>query len=211
MSAFNNEMVTALIHDLKRRYANKELLFESDYSRNLAAILPYYYKYMDNFTIAPEILAENRIKPDFTICKTHLGRNGLLPYGHYIVVAFAESKKRDAVSWWTLMKKQLWGLSYVLKNDTGQMWVIAQIGMEICIFHFDITKYLYPGHKTYTNFSPLNFHNFSNEDWIILEIDRIVETVGRQDVIQVIKWVLDKSDNHRYVHEMFVHITTKNP
>ena len=43
-SAFNSEYVKAYINNIKVKYANKNTLFESDFSAMLAAILPYYFK-----------------------------------------------------------------------------------------------------------------------------------------------------------------------
>ena len=48
-------MTKALIENLQDREKSKELLFESDYSRLMAAILPHYYRYEHKYTIAPEI------------------------------------------------------------------------------------------------------------------------------------------------------------
>jgi len=47
-SVFDLEFVTAIITNLKNRDKNKENLFESDYSRIMGAILPYYFEYRQN-------------------------------------------------------------------------------------------------------------------------------------------------------------------
>jgi hypothetical protein len=46
-SVFKSEYVTAYISNIKERLANKEYLFESDFSAFLAAILPHYFKHTD--------------------------------------------------------------------------------------------------------------------------------------------------------------------
>lgn len=209
---FDAELVTALIDDLKRRYDNRELLFESDYSRIMAAILPYYYPYGLNFTIAPEIWAEDRVKPDFTVCITELSRNGSVGYGHSTPVLMVECKKRGAVSWWVLVKDQLWNQADALKNDRGRLWVVAQIDLVICFFHFDVLNHTYPDYDTYRNFSPLNLNNFDEEDRRNLGIGYLAESVSSdRNVIQVIQWRLDDPAHQRYLHDMFDHITRHNP
>jgi hypothetical protein len=46
-SVLNSEYVRAYISNIKERHANKENLFESDFSAFLAAILPHYFKHTD--------------------------------------------------------------------------------------------------------------------------------------------------------------------
>jgi hypothetical protein len=46
-SVFNSEYVRAYISNIKERHANKENLFESDFSAFLAAILSHYFKHTD--------------------------------------------------------------------------------------------------------------------------------------------------------------------
>ena len=52
------------------------------------------------------------------------------------------------------MKDQLWDKADVLKQENGRLWVMAQIGFEICLFEFDVLKY--PSSSgDYQNFIPL--------------------------------------------------------
>jgi hypothetical protein len=46
-SVFNSKYVRAYIDYIKEKHANKEILFESDFSAFLAAILPHYFKETD--------------------------------------------------------------------------------------------------------------------------------------------------------------------
>lgn len=174
----------------------------------MAAIFPYYYPYDLNYTIAPEIWSNNRVKPDFSIWKTNINKNGLIPYGHSTPVVLAECKIRVGVSWWVLINTQLWNKADSLKNNDGKLWVIAQIGFEVC-FHFDIPNYL--DSETYINFSPLNLNNLSQKDLSEMWVQYITERISSTDVIQVIKWRLDDPDFHSYIHDMFLHVSRNNP
>jgi hypothetical protein len=130
----------------------------SDYSRILSAILPHYYPYLRGFVIAPEIWSADKRKSDFVVSKVNI-RNRTLPYGHHIVLLMCECKNKTAISWWNLAKDQLWAQADSLKHGNGRLWVIGQIGFEICFFRFDILNYEYS--EWFTNFSPLNLRNFS--------------------------------------------------
>jgi len=202
-------MITALIINLKKRQVKKELLFESDYSRIIGAIIPHYFKYDDNYTISPEIWSDDRRRADFVISETYLNQNGNYPYGHSIPVLMVESKNRGAIPWKDLASNQLWNEADSLKNDDGRLWVIGQIGFTICFFHFDILNY--NKSEWFTNFQPLNLINFSDEDLDRLKIKHITESIGNDDVLQVIEWRLDIYSHHIYIHEMFEHISNNAP
>lgn len=53
-SVFNLQRITDLINNLKTRQDNKERLTESDYNLIMAAILPYYFAYNNQWIIGPE-------------------------------------------------------------------------------------------------------------------------------------------------------------
>jgi len=202
-------MVQALISNLKTRYNTGEKLFESDYSRIMAAILPNYFVYNQHFSIGPEIWSDDKRKSDFVVCSTFLNRNGRLPYGHNTPIVMVECKNRAAISWWLLCKDQLWDQSDSLKNNDGRLWVIGQIGFEVCFFRFDVLNFR--GSENYCNFSPLNLRNLSELELLQQGIEYLVESVEFVDVIQVIKWRLDVPNHHAYIHEMFLHISNHQP
>lgn len=208
-SIFDNVVVTALIENLRVRQDAGENLFETDYSLILAAILPHYFKFENNNIITPEMWSNDKRRSDFVASRVNIFRNGTMPYGHATPLLMVECKKRWAISWQSLAKDQLWDQADSLKNSNDKLWVIGQIGFDICFFKYDVSNYL--GSDWFTNFSPLNLNNFTQEDLDILEIEYIVESLGSTDVIQVIRWRLDKPDHHRYIHDMLNYISTTNP
>ena len=97
-SVFDVEMVKSLITNKKKRAKEKENLFESDYTRITGAILPYYFRYDQNWTISPEIWSLDKRKSDIVVSKTHLSHNGPYPFGHSYPYVMVESKKASAIS-----------------------------------------------------------------------------------------------------------------
>ena len=64
----------------------------------------------------------------------------------------------------------------------------------------------------YTNFSPLNLRNLSEQQLINQNIRYITELDSNNvNVIRVIKWRFDNPQHHIYINEMFNHIVTNNP
>lgn len=127
-------------------------LWECDYSRITSVLLPFYFRYEDNWCISPEWVATENHRPDYTVFEVCLVPGNL--YGECTPYLIAEIKNKAAISWWMLMENQLWEQADKLKQDNGRLWVMAQIGFEICLFKFDVTRYpSYSGN--YENFMPL--------------------------------------------------------
>jgi hypothetical protein len=133
---FNLPMVEALIWNLKTRRDKGEKLFETDYTRILASILPHYFAYSD-FCIAPEIWSDDKRKSDFVISNTIVDRNHPdYLYGHSLPWLMVESKNRGAIAWKNLVKEQLYNQVDTNKNEARKLWVIGTIGFTICFFSF---------------------------------------------------------------------------
>jgi hypothetical protein len=123
-----------------------------------------------------------------------------------------ECKNMGAIPWQKLAKDQLWDQANSLIEDYhhGKLWVIGQIGFSICFFRFNLFEYKYS--DWFTNFSPLNLHNFSPEQLNYLKIKHITESIDSDtDVVQVIEWRLDNWNHHNYIHEMFQYILNNDP
>lgn len=90
----------------------------------------------------------------------------------------------------------------------NKIWVICNRGLEICIFRFDLTRFVYPGaSSTFDHFQALNLNNWSEEIFNKKGIKVVVESIdATTDVIQVIQWRLDNRKHHRYIHDMLVYI-----
>ncbi len=204
-SVFDLKFVTAIITNLKNRDKSKENLFESDYSIIIGAILPYYFEYRKNWVLAPEIWSLDKRRSDFVLTKTLLSHNRPYLYGHSFAHLMVECKRKHAVSWIKLVPEQLWNQADSFKNDDGKLWVIGQIGFEICFFRFDVTKYMES--ETFANFSPLNLERFHDADLDYLNILHVTESVNNIEILQVIQWRLDDEHHHRYIHNMLVHIS----
>lgn len=83
------------------------------------------------------------------------------------------------------MKKacdQLWEQADSHKNEEGKLWVIAQIGFEMCVFNFNVTKYVKRG--DFEHFSPLNLNNWSTQDLEFMKVDYISENIDNENIIQ---------------------------
>jgi len=141
-------MISAMINNLKAKVRDKRPLLECDYSRITSVILPYFFPYSRNWCISPEWVATENHKPDYTVFTVNLQSGICSPY------LIVEVKNRVAISWWRLMRNQLWDQAVNLKQGNGKLLVIGQIGFEICFFEFDLAKY--PSSSgDYTNFTPI--------------------------------------------------------
>lgn len=209
-SAFNSEYVKAYINNIKVKYANKNTLFESDFSAMLAAILPYYFKLKGGWVIAAEIWSNDKYRSDFVVFLPYILPGNPSKYGQPIPRLMCESKYPSAVPWKDLVKEQLWNKANSVSEDyKGKLWVIGQIGFYVCIFRFDVTDYYYS--DWFTNFSPLNLRNLNEHDLDYLEVQFITESISNHiDVIQVIQWDLREKAHHEYINEMLEHIATNN-
>ncbi len=198
---------TAYIEYLKRNYRGN--LRECDYSKSLALILPQCFPLNLGWFITPEFALTGDYSPDYLI-----GRIITTPgpyYGtsyHHVVV---EVKRRIAVSWWVLMRNQLWDECDAVKNGDGKIFCIALIGFEICFFTFDVNDFHSPS-GDYRSFDPLNLNHFTEKDLNDLDVEYIPEK--REDgvsVIRVIRWRIDDPRHRPYIVDMLQYISTNNP
>ena len=83
------------------------------------------------------------------------------------------------------------------------------IGLEICFFTFDVTNHLDSHYFRY--FSPLNLRGFTGKGLNELGIKYLLEPVGNQPVVQVIKWELDDPNHHAYIVETFNYTASNMP
>jgi hypothetical protein len=95
----------------------------------------------------------------------------------------------------------------VYKGD--KLWVIAQIGFQLCVFRFDLNKYLFPGSSgVFDHFSPLNLNEWTDTDLDARGIKHITESVDHyRDVLQVIQWELDNPAHYPHIHAMLLWIS----
>lgn len=61
-----------------------------------------------------------------------------LRYGKPLPLVMYECKNKNAISWQKLAEDQLWEQADFHKNGDGKLWVIGQIGFEICVYKFDV-------------------------------------------------------------------------
>ncbi len=132
-------MIHAMISNLKYKERRNEPLLECDYSRITSVLLPYYFSFSNNWCISPEWVATERDRPDYTVFWINFQVGNL--YGEATPYLIAEIKNRVAVSWWVLFRNQLWEQADKLKQENGRLWVIGQIGFEICFFKFYIERH----------------------------------------------------------------------
>lgn len=176
-----------------------------DYSKIMSLALSQYFKYEHAWAIAPEFSLTNNYHPDSLVSRINLNLG--INYGISTNRLSCELKNRVAVSWWVLMKDQLWNLANAAMSDEGRFWAVAQIGFEICFFRFNINRY--PSSSgNYINFSVLNMNNFNTSDLDELDIKYELETTHGVEDIRVIKWRWDDVDQHRYITQMFGYVNS---
>lgn len=205
-------MVNALIKRLSDRMKKGDNPKESEFSKIMFAIIPYYFKYNNNYTFSPEVWNDNSFnrigRCDGMLTLTDINQNSP-HYGYSLRMVMYECKRKNAISWWKLLDDQLWEQADSSKNKDGKLWVIAQIGFELCVFKFDILNYL--DGEEYRNFCPLNINNWSKQDLEYNDIRYIEKKVNNVDTIVVIKWRLDVPEHHLFIHEMLNYISRNNP
>ena len=198
--AFDPRIIAHICHVKSLGKATREC----DYSKILAMALPQFFPFSAGWFIAPEFVLPGNYSPDYLIGKICItpGAN----YGkssHHLVV---ETKNHAAVSWWVLIKGQLWNQCDATTNSEGKIFCIGLIGFQICFFLFDLSKYRSPS-DAYRNFLPLNLNNFTEEDLDYLEIEYLSESAGDRDIIRVVKWRLNNELHHKYILEMFEYVS----
>jgi len=109
-----------------------------------------------------------------------------------------------------LIKDQAWNECDAVKNDQGRIFFIGLIGFGICFFFFDINRFIYDS-GWFTNFSPLNLNGLSEKQLRRLGAEPVVESIGGEDIIQVIKWRLDNPVHHPYISQMFLYMANNAP
>lgn len=189
-------------------------LYESDYTRLMAAILPYYFHYGRGWNISPEVWGDTNwgrdSKSDLVISRRWISpSNNIYRYGQPLNWAMIEFKKWGVISWHNLVEGQLWNQADSLELN-GKLWVIALRGLEMGVFRFNHVDFP-DDTDTYTNFSPLNLNNFSDVDLNRLGIDHVtVSNNQNQDIVRVIQWRLDNVQHHGYIHDMLNYISQNN-
>lgn len=213
-SAFNLPLIKALIAHLQARVRNpNHPLKESDFSKLMFAILPYYFKYIDNYTISPEMWNDNFCnrngRSDGIVALTNLNINDP-KYGCPLAKVMYECKNKWTISWKKLCDNQLWEQADANKNDDGRLWVIGQIGFQVCVFNFDVLDQRNRDNP-FEHFTPLNLNKFSIQDLDYLGIKYEYETINNRDNILAISWTLDDKDQHRFIHDMLDFISKNDP
>jgi len=171
----------------------------------MSLALSQYFKYEHAWAIAPEFSLTDNYHPDYLVSRINLNLG--INYGISTDWLSCELKNRAAVSWWGLMKDQLWNQANAAVNDNGRFWAVAQLGFEICFFRFDINRYPSSSGNN-TNFSVLNMNNFNTSDLDELDIKHELETTHGVEDIRVIKWRWDDVDLHRYIAQMFGYVNS---
>lgn len=206
-------MVNALIERLQHKVGNWQDIKESDFSQIMFSIIPYYYKYQNNYTFSPEMWDSNpfnrRNRSDGLVIQPVIRRDTRMPYGFSNVLVMYECKSHTATTWNKLAKDQLWEQADSNKNIDGKLWVIGQIGFEVCVFRFDVLNY--EDREDFTHFCPLNLMNLSEDDLNYLDALPVVENIGNNRVIQAIKWKLNDVGHHGYIHGMLDYISKNDP
>ena len=202
-SGFNNLEYNALIIYIKNIPGK---IYEDEISRLTSIILPYYFKYTDGWYISPEQNWGQNYHPDYTVWQMDLlagpHYGGSKPY---LLVEVKRPVSSGGVSWSEILN-QMWDQADSAKDDTGKIWAIGQRGLEFCVFTFDILRYQEDISPKYTNFIPLNLHNWNVTDFAELDIKVETEIINGVEEVRVIYWKLDDPTHRMYLHEMLMFI-----
>lgn len=207
-SFLDKAIICAMINNLKSKEKGKQHILECDYSRITSVLLPFYFPYTDNWCISPEWVANENHRPDYTVFEVCLVPGN--SYGECTPHLIAEIKNKAAISWWALMRNQVWDQADMLKQENGRLLVMAQIGFEVCLFKFDILKY-HSHSGDYENFMPLLPDGWGKEDLDELDIKYITETTNNVEEIRVVKWRLDDPYQASFIHDLFELVRTTRP
>jgi hypothetical protein len=213
-SVFELKNIKALIINTRRRQDNNEDLSESDYNLLTEAILPYYFPYDNGWIIGAEVW---NIDPSVKHCRADLvvlsiDDGAKRNYGDILPYVVYEGKKRNAYTWQNLLREQLFDECQGLVIDNDRIWAIGQIGLEICVFRFDLNNYKVPGRDfTFENFSPLNINNWSPAELDARHINHITLNYGNNlRITHVIRWELDNLAHQPEIHRMLEYIARNN-
>ena len=201
-------MLLAYISWLKSQTNDGYNTRECDYYKIMALALPQFFNYINNWCLVSEYNLAGNYSPDYLVSIINI--TPVLDYGSTSDLLSCEIQNHAAVSWWVIMKDQLWDQTDAAKHEDGTFWVVAQIGFKICFFRFNVNG-CPSSSDIYTNFSFLNLYNFTIDDLIDLKIKYITETTNSVISIRVIKWRWDDQNQLKYIEAMFNHINNNRP
>lgn len=205
-SVFNDNNIHSVINYLKNNQNNRIRQYEADYSRLMSMILPYYYPY-PNFYISPEQHWGEAHHPDYTVGRPdNTGKNN-----PSLFVELKRAPIDGSIPGWAKMLNQMWDQCDAANsenNGNGRMWTIAQRGLVICFFKFDLSSF---GTGTeYTNFQPLIPSGWTIDTFRQHNIKIRTEVINGVEEIRLIWWRFDNPSHLRYIHGMFNYISNTN-
>ena len=216
-SVFELKRIKDLITNIRTKQDNNDDLTESDYNLIMTAILPHYFPYNIGWIIGAEIWnidpTVKHGRADHVVLWIEDGNSGfnrnigdILPYVVY------EGKKHKAYTWENLLADQLFAECEGLIIDGKRIWAIGQIGLEMCVFRFDLDNYKVPGKDfSYEHFSPLNINNWTPAQLDARQIKHITKSYGHNTYItHVIRWELDNPMHQIIIHDMLQYIASHN-
>lgn len=203
MTQFNLALV-AYITKLKNDQNNNLPLRECDYSKMISLLLPQFFNLNNNWCIVPEFTLPGGFSPDYLVSLVNTTAGFYYGYSNNRLVV--ETKNRVAVSWWMLLRDQLYDQCDNASSN-GKVWAGGLIGFEICFFLFDTNRF--PSRsQDYRGFGVLNLRNYTTDDLDYLNIKYITELDNNgNEEIRVIKWRLDDHTQHIYILEMIQYIS----
>lgn len=205
-SVFNDVNIYYVINFLKNNQLNRVRQYEADYSRLTSMILPYYYRY-PLFYISPEQRLGEAHHPDYTIGKPdNTGKNHPC-----LLVEVKKAGIDGSIPSWAKHLDQMWDQCDAANTDNngnGRMWAIAQRGLTICFFKFDLNRF--QNGTLYTNFIPVVPDGWTIATFIQHGIEIKTEYINGREEIRLIHWKLDNPSHLRYIHGMFNYISNTN-
>ena len=203
-TVFNNSNILSVINYLKNNQNNRIRQYESDYSRLMSMILPYYYPY-PTFYISPEQHLGEAYHPDYTVgVPDETGKN------HPSLLCEIKKDLIDgSIPSWAKMLDQMWDQCDAANSENdgnGRMWTIAQRGLVICFFKFDLSSF---GAGTeYVNFQPVIPNNWTIDTFRQHNIEITIEVINGVEEIRLISWRFDNPSHQRHIHDLFNYISS---
>lgn len=198
-NVFQNINVINVIRYLKDNQINNVKQYEADYSRLTSMILPFYFAY-PYYYISPEQHLGENYHPDYVVgCPNHEGIN---------IIKLILELKRDPMDGstksWEALLDQLWSQCDTNNSEidgNGRIWCVAQRGLFICLFRWDLLRYQY--NTKYTNFIPLIPTGWSIATFAQHGVEIETEIINGQEQIRLVFWDLNNPIHQHYLDGLF--------
>ena len=197
----NWSLIRALTHAAKQKSNNAS---NRDYQNIITAMMSYHLN-GENLIFIPQYSRGGTTTGNYLLYSVETDVNK--DYGKLVTKAIYTAKKPESYTWGHYLQ-ELWPVANIHKNSDNRLWLVLNLGFEVCVFKFDTLNYSHRG--PYSNFSPLNLGHWSKAELDKLHI-KYLTLPSNPDIITVIKWRLDNKDNEDSILYMMENVCKLNP